>query len=98
MLYSIKNNSSVDLIPRSCDDPCILIVLLDHIYSFKNLLIRCLLCTAENYCSACLDLIKEELTEVLDIHLSLSNINYCCSTVKSYLNILSGLLDCLDNI
>ena len=98
MLHSIKYYLTCNIVPRSCDNSSISIMLLDHIYSCNNLLFCSILCTAENYSSTSLDLIQEELTNVLDIHFSLSNINYSCCPIKRYLYIFSSLLDSFDNI
>ena len=98
MLDSIKYYSTIDLIPRCCDDPCISVMLLDHIYDLKKLLLSSVLASAENNGSAGLYLIQEELSEVLDIHFSLGNINNSCCTVKLDIDISRCLLNRLDNV
>ena len=57
MLDSIKYYSTIDLIPRSCNDPCVSVMLLDHIYDLKKLLLSSVLASAENNGSAGLYLI-----------------------------------------
>ena len=98
MLNSIKYNRTIDLIPRCCDDPCVSVMLLDHIYDLKKLLFGRILASAENYGSAGLYLIQEKLTKVLDIHLSLGNINDSCCAVKLDIDISRCFLNRLDNV
>ena len=98
MLDCIQDNCSWDIIPWSCYDTCLSIMLLDHINSCNKLILCSWLSTAKNYSSTSLDLIQEELTKVLYVHLSFSNINNCCCTVKLYIYLLCSLLNSLNNI
>ena len=79
---SIKDFFTCDLIKRSCDNSSLVIMLADKLYSFLYLLLISLVCSGKNNSTCILNLINKELTKVLDINLSLGNINYCNSAVE----------------
>jgi hypothetical protein len=75
LFHSGENSRAVKLIPRSCNNNRLGIVFLDDMKRFFKLRFLCGLCMRENDAGCVLDLIAEELTEVLHIHLALVRIN-----------------------
>ena len=93
-LEGIKDLFSCDLIKRGGDDSSLGIVLADKIHSSLDLSLICLICSCKDNGSCILNLINEELTEVLDINLSLRYINNGNCAVK--LHISAALCNVLD--
>ena len=70
-----------EFVDRSCDDGCLRVFLADHLYALSNLIRISDIGTAQYDRSSTLDLIIEELTKVLHVHLALLSVNDCHGTV-----------------
>ena len=98
MFHRIQDYLTVDVIPRCCDNGCILVMLTQHSNCIVYLLLRYILCTGKYNRSSTFYLVVEELTEVLHIHLALCHINNGCCTVDYNIRILLCIFNCLHNI
>ena len=95
----IKNLFSRDLIKRSCYYSSLGIVLTNKLNRLLDLLLICLVCSCKNDRSGILNLVNEELTEVLDINLSLGYVHNCNRAVKFHLlRCVRNILDSSHNI
>ena len=82
MLHSGKNIRSVKIIPRSCNDNRILVVLTKKVYTLGYFLVSCGLGMRKNDTGCVLNLVIIELTKVLHIHLALINVCNGSKAVK----------------
>ena len=71
VLHSLSDGCSIDLIPWSCNDGCMIVLLSDHGYSLLYLVLCSSLCSAQDDSVSTLDLVVEELAKVLHINLNL---------------------------
>lgn len=70
VLHSLSDGCSIDLIPWSCNDGCMIVLLSDHGYSLLYLVLCSSLCSAQDDSVSTLDLVVEELAKVLHIILT----------------------------
>ena len=89
---------AVQLIQRSGDDGCLVIVLPDQCHTLLELLRTHLIGSAQDNGSGKLDLIDEKLAEILDIHLCLGCIDNRYRTVNLYSQLSCHILHCLQHI
>ena len=98
MLHSFQYLCTGNVIPRSRNNSCLRIMLTDLFSSLKKLLLSYILGSGKNHSSRCLDLVKEEFTEILHVNLSLGHIHNRCCGIQLDIHGFSCLLDSLDNI
>ena len=70
LFHRLQNEFAGKFIPGSCNKNCLVIVLTDQFNSFFKLLLADILGTAQDNGLGVLDLIVEEFTEILHIHLA----------------------------
>ena len=80
-LDDLEKLLTCEFVDRSCDDGCLRVFLADHLYALGNLIRISDIGTAQYDRSSTLDLIIEELTKVLHVHLALLSVNDCHGTV-----------------
>ena len=97
MHYRVENLISVELIPISCDNCGIVILFSYKCNAFGNLVLV-YTCRVAKYDAGCLfNLIVEELTEILHVHLALIYIDNGSESVKD--NVFTeNVFGCLDYV
>ena len=95
--HSLEKLSACKLLPRSSNDNCICIVLLDQRNTLCDLLIRDLSGVAKHDTACIFDLVIEKLAEILHVHLALVSINNGSKSVKCS-TIGVGIFNRLDNV
>ena len=98
LFHSLKDRFAADLIPRGCNEHCVLVVLTDELDCFLLLLLIHNACSAEDYGSGMFDLIVEELTEVLHVHLALCNVYYGNKVINRDACLFGNIINRSDNV
>ena len=98
LLHSLKYRLTRDLIPGSRNENSLVIVLTDQLNCLFELCVAAILGAAEDYSLCVLDLVVEELTEVLHIHLALNGVNYRDEVIYGDASLLGNIRDGLDNV
>ena len=82
LFHSLKNLSSIQFRPWSCNQSSIAVVLADKLYTELKLVRLYTICMAENYRSGILYLVVKKFTEVFHIHFAFIGINNSCEGIK----------------
>ena len=98
LLHSLKDSLTRDLIPGSRNENSLVIVLTDQLNCLFELCVAAILGAAEDYSLCVLDLVVEELTEVLHVHLALNCVNYRDEVIYGDACLLGNIRDGLDNV
>ena len=86
-IHRLQDHTAGKLIPRSCDNCCLFIMLLQKLLLFH------ILCTAKHNCVRILYLIIEKFAEILHIYFTLCRIGNCDGTVQLNVCMLCHTLD-----
>ncbi len=97
-LHRAQELCACQLVPRSRDQHRVRILPADHLRSLELLLLRKLLCAAQDNGRRALDLVIVKLAEILHIHPDLRRIHNRRQGIQHQPRLLGGILDCLAHI
>ena len=98
LLDQFQKLCTAELFYRGCHDRRVRVLLTKHLYICLYLLCICNIGTAQNDRSGILNLVVEELTEVLHVHLALASIYNRNGAVQLHFQILGNVTNCVHDV
>ena len=97
-LNGLQNCSAVQLGQRRSNNGRFVVMLANHLHTIINLILTYFISPAKNNSTGVCYLINKELTEILNVHLTLGSIHNCHGAVDLYIQVHSHILHRLQHI